>query len=195
MEQILLTAETNQRRAWEIVEKTGIVDIWKSFGAKTNLVGSLKTGLLVKHLDIDFHIYSENFNLADSFAAIARLAENEKIKTIQYSNLLDTDEKCLEWHATYLDDSGDTWQIDMIHILKDSQYAGHFEKVAERIIALLTEETRRAILAIKYEIPPDSTIMGIEVCQAVLRDGIRSYNEFIKWRKQVDYESLMRWMP
>ena len=50
--------------------------------AEINLVGSLRTGLLMKHRDIDFHIYSSPLNLADSFLAMARLAENPSIKRI-----------------------------------------------------------------------------------------------------------------
>lgn len=68
---------------------------------KINLVGSLRTGLLMKHRDIDFHIYSSPLNLTDSFQAMARLAENPSIKRIECANLLHTAEACIEWHAWY----------------------------------------------------------------------------------------------
>ena len=53
---ILELAKRNQQKAWEIIEDTRIVRIWEGIGAKVNLVGSLRTGLLMKHRDIDFHI-------------------------------------------------------------------------------------------------------------------------------------------
>lgn len=56
-------------------------------------------GLFMKHRDIDFHIYSASITPADSFAAMAKLAANPAIKRIEYGNLLDTEEQCLEWHA------------------------------------------------------------------------------------------------
>ena len=52
---ILELAKRNQQKAWEIIEDTRIVRIWEGIGAKVNLVGSLRTGLLMKHRDIDFH--------------------------------------------------------------------------------------------------------------------------------------------
>ena len=49
---ILELAKRNQQKAWEIIEDTRIVRIWEGIGAKVNLVGSLRTGLLMKHRDI-----------------------------------------------------------------------------------------------------------------------------------------------
>ena len=69
-------AKQNQEKAWQVIKNTNIIQIWEDAGAKINLVGSLTTGLLMKHRDIDFHIYSSPLNLADSFLAMARLAEN-----------------------------------------------------------------------------------------------------------------------
>ncbi len=189
------TAEQIQAKAWSVIEDTGIIEHWTSIGAEVNLVGSLKTGLLINNLDIDFHIYTDPFCLADSFAAISRLAENKRIKTISYSNLLEAEDQCIEWHAFYEDRNSNTWQIDMIHILKESPYAGYFEKVAERISAVLTPETREAILRIKHEIPLDKKEMSILVYQAVIEGGVRSTEEFMRWKKQNPNDGIVEWMP
>lgn len=61
-------AKQNQEKAWQVIKNTNIIQIWEDAGAKINLVGSLRTGLLMKHRDIDFHIYSSPLNLADSFS-------------------------------------------------------------------------------------------------------------------------------
>ena len=66
---ILDMAGRNQQKAWEIIESTGVIPIWESIGAKVNWVGSLSTGLLMKHRDIDLHIYTSPLSLADSFRA------------------------------------------------------------------------------------------------------------------------------
>jgi len=195
MENILEKSEKNQIRAREIIEKTKIIEIWKSVGAVPNLVGSLRTGLLMKNRDVDFHIYSDDFKLSDSFKAISVLAENPRIKHIEYKNLLDTDELCLEWHAWYLGAENDLWQIDMIHILKESIYAGRFEFVADRINAVLTPETKYAILSIKNETPSDQKIMGIEIYKAVIQDGIRNYSDFIQWREKQTHTGIIDWIP
>ena len=44
---ILELAKRNQQKAWEIIEDTRIVRIWEGIGAKVNLVGSLRTGILI----------------------------------------------------------------------------------------------------------------------------------------------------
>ncbi len=194
MEYIEIAAR-NRLRALEVIEDTDVINIWESVNAEINLVGSLKTGLLVKHRDIDFHIYSESLNIQDSFAAIAKLAENPRIRRIEYVNLLETDEKCIEWHAWYEDDCKELWQIDMIHIMKDSAYYGYFEKVAERISAVLTDETRQAILRLKYETPETEKIMGVEYYLAVIRDGVRTYREFMRWRTEHPACGIIEWMP
>lgn len=195
MENILQIAEQNQQKARNIIQDTRLIEIWESIGAEPRLVGSLKTGLLMKHRDIDFHIYSAPLTVSDSFAAMARLAENPGITQIQYGNLLDTEEKCIEWHAYYRDSDKQLWQIDMIHILKGSTYDGYFEKMAERITAVLTPETREAILRLKYETPDTEKIIGVEYYQAVIRDGIRNYTDFTIWRKQHPVTGIVKWIP
>lgn len=195
MENILDIAAKNQKKAWEIIEQTDIINIWRSIQAEINLVGSLQMGLLMTHKDIDFHIYTPDFRLTDSFSAIAKLAENPSIKNITYTNLIDTEEKCIEWHAWYLDDDQDTWQIDMIHILKGSFYDGYFERVAERIKAKLTPQLRETILTLKYETPASEKIMGIEYYRATLQGGVKNYAEFSEWRKNHPVQGVVTWMP
>lgn len=195
MEPITEIAQKNQQKAWNIINDTDIINIWKEVGAEIHLVGSLSMGLLMKHRDIDFHIYSSPLSLSDSFSAIAMLADNKQIQRIEFINLLNTDEKCLEWHAWYLDSDSELWQIDMIHILKGSTYDGYFEKMAERISAVLTNETRYAILKLKYETPDVEKIMGIEYYQAVIQDGVRTYSEFMEWRKKHPVTGIVEWMP
>ena len=192
---VLELAERNQQKARKIIEDTHIVRIWEGSGAKVNLVGSLRTGLLMKHRDIDFHIYTSPLKLADSFQAMAELAENTSVKKIECVNLLHTVEACIEWHAWYQDIEGELWQIDMIHIREGSRYDGYFERVAERISAVLTDEMKLTILNLKYETPDTQKIMGVEYYQAVIRDGVRSYPEFEEWRRLHPVTGVVEWMP
>ncbi|EIY84041.1 phosphoglycerate mutase family protein [Bacteroides xylanisolvens] len=192
---ILELAKRNQQKAWEIIEDTRIVRIWEGMGAKVNLVGSLRTGLLMKHRDIDFHIYTSPLDLSASFRVMAELAENTSVKKIEYTNLLHTVEACIEWHAWYQDMEGELWQMDMIHIQEGSRYDGYFERVAERISAVLTDEMRLAILKLKYETPDTEKIMGVEYYQAVIQDGVRSYPEFEEWRRLHPVVDVVEWMP
>ena len=113
-------------QAWEIIKSTNIIRIWENIGAEINLIGSLKTGLMINHRDIDFHIYTRPFTMANSFSAIAKLAENSGIRKISYTNFLDAEDQCLEWHAIYMDELNQEWTLDMIHLHENSPYVGYF---------------------------------------------------------------------
>ena len=189
-ERLIEIAQTNQQRAHEIIQDLNLIPLWASIDVEANLVE-----LLMKHLDIDLHLYSDPVSLADDFRIIARLAQNPRIKRIEYANLLNTEEACLEWHLHYEDPLNQMWQIDMIHILKGSRYDGYFEQMADRIVAALTDETRHTILQLKYETPESEKIMGIEYYQAVLRDGVKNYAEFETWRRQHPVTGIVTWMP
>ena len=195
MKKILQIAENNQRRAWQVILDTRIVEAWNAVGAEVNLVGSLKTGLLMDNLDIDFHIYTSPLFIEDSFKAMWKIANNPGVKRIRYENLLDTEEDCLEWHAWFEDQGGDTWQIDMIHLRYRSPNAGRFERVADRINEVLTKETQEAILVIKHAAPEGQKVKGIEVTMAVIQDGVKSYEDFVKWQERNPQPAIIDWLP
>ena len=194
MTDIVALAEANQRKAREVIAKLRVVEAWEAVGAEAHLVGSLRTGLLMKHRDIDFHIYSSPFRLSDSFAAMAALVADPAVKRFEGANLLHTPESCVEWHLWY-DDGGEEWQVDMIHLVKGSRYDGYFERVAERIEAVITPRQRETVLRLKYETPDDEKIMGIEYYLAVIRDGIADYPAFVQWRKQQPADRIIEWIP
>ena len=189
-----ITAGKNFEKALRIIEKSGVRQAWESIGATVNQVGSMAMGLLMKHRDIDFHIYTEKLDIAESFEVIRKICANPAVTRMEYRNLADTDEACLEFHVWFMLDD-EEWQIDMIQILKNSQFDGYFEHVAQRIKAVLTPETRRAILELKYLTSDDEHIMGIEYYQAVIADGIRTYPEFIEWRKTHPANGIISWCP
>ena len=187
-------AEKNVEKALQVIEKSGVKTVWESIGAKVNLVGSMAMGLLMKHRDIDFHIYKENLDIAESLQVIQKICSDPSVSRMEYRNLIHTEESCLEFHVWFMHEN-EEWQIDMIQILKNSQFDGYFENVAERIKAVLTPEKRRTILKLKYETPENLHIMGIEYYQAVIADGINSYAEFLEWRKQHPVTGIITWCP
>lgn len=194
--EILALAAANQRRAHEILRELELREAWQAIGARAEVVGSLRTGLLMKHLDIDLHIYSPApLRPADSFAAAARIAEKPGIRRMEYGNLLDAEDCCLEWHAQYEDRDGRRWQIDLIHMAENSPWAGYFERVADRIAAVLPPETRETILRLKYETPDGAKISGIAYYKAVLADGVRSHAEFTAWLQEHPVEGIVTWIP
>ena len=73
---IIELAEQNQQNAWKLLDETGIIPAWERIGATVHLVGSLKSGLLMKSRDIDLHIYRETRYYGEFFgyAGIGRAA-------------------------------------------------------------------------------------------------------------------------
>ena len=191
---IELIARNNQEKALQVIKNSGIRQAWEAIGATVNPVGSMAMGLLMKHRDIDFHIYTDKLDIAESFEVMKKICANPAVTRMEYRNLADTEEACLEFHVWFMLDE-EEWQIDMIQILKGSQFDGYFEHVAQRIKTVLTPETRRAILHLKYLTPDNEHIMGIEYYQAVIADGVRTYPEFIEWRKTHPANGIITWCP
>ncbi len=184
----------NQRKAYVVIQQSGIREAWEKIGAKVNLVGSLAMGLLMKHRDIDFHIYTETLDCRESMKAISAICAHPSISRLEYRNLSATDEACLEWHV-WFNLEEEEWQIDMIQIAKGSQFDGYFEHVAERMKSCLTPERKAAILELKYLTPEKEHIMGIEYYQAVIGDGVRSWQEFVEWRRTHPIEGIISLCP
>lgn len=192
---ILTLAAENQQTAWQILKETGIVQTWEKAGATVNLVGSLKSGLLMKNRDIDMHIYTDKLSVSESFSVIQELAERLSLKEIHYKNLIDTEEECIEWHVLYEHTNRDTWKFDMIHIRKGSRYDGTVERVTDAITECLTPEIRKTILQLKQEIPDSITIPGIEIYHAVFEGDVSSYEELEQWRKNHPLINSLDWLP
>ena len=192
---ILTLAAENQQTAWQILKQTGIISTWEKAGATVNLVGSLKSGLLMKNRDIDMHIYTDKLSVAESFSVIQELAERLSLKEIHYKNLIDTEEECIEWHVLYEHTNRDIWKFDMIHIRKGSRYDGTVERVTDAITECLTPEIRKKILQLKQEIPDSITIPGIEIYHAVFEGDVSSYEELEQWRKNHPLINSLDWLP
>lgn len=192
---ILKLAEHNQQAAYRLLGDTGIIQAWESIGATVTIIGSLKTGLMMKNRDIDMHIYTDTLDISRSFSVMQRLAKRLPLKEIRYINGMDTEEECIEWHALYESKPGNGWKFDMIHIRKGSKYDGTVERVTAAIIKQLTPDIRRTILQIKYDAPDGITIPGIEIYHAVFTGGVKSYEELEQWRTTHPLTNSLDWSP
>lgn len=186
-------AQKNETLAHAVIRKSGIIPAWKNIGAEINLVGSLKIGTLGKHPDIDFHTYTPELDIRQSFAVMAQIAQNPQARHIEFVNLADTEECCFEWHIWFDDNNGTLWQIDIIQIKRGTKYDGYFEKQAEEIKAAMSEEMRQTIIRLKFETPDNFKIAGIEYYKAVIQDGITNFDDFMKWRKSHNFEGIIKW--
>lgn len=195
-ENILALSDRNRHRATAVLQRTGLIEAWQTIGADIHTVGSLRMGLMMKHRDIDLHCYTDTLSPTESFAVMGQIAAHPSCRRMTYINGANTEEACLEWHLIWFDETyHEEWSIDLILIRSGSRYDGYFERMADRIIAALTDESRMAILRLKYETPDSESIAGIEYYQAVLRDGVHTWDEFTAWRRQHPLHGVVEWMP
>ncbi len=184
-----------RQAASKILTDLNIAGHCKEVEGSLNIVGSLKTDLMLNHRDIDLHFYTSEPMIEKSFSFMKGLAENNAIKDIQYKNLLDTKERCIEWHLWYEAEEGITWKLDIIHIRKGSFYDGFFEGVTDKVIKKLTPKTKEIILRIKYELGEKSNVPGIQIYHAVLEHGVKNCADFIEWQKENPLDSILEWVP
>lgn len=196
MENLENIAESNLQKAFEIIRELKIEKIYEELNSTCNLVGSVKTGLLISHLDIDFHVYSDEFSVEKSFNAIAKISQNPKIKEVFYKNLLEEDDMCLEWHLLYEEVPERIWTIDIMHIKNESLYAGVIERVTEKISSVLTEKMKQTILKIKWESERHKEkIFGIDIYQAVIEENIDTFQDFQIWKQNKKDFGISLWEP
>jgi hypothetical protein len=196
MENLENIAESNLQKAFEIIRELKIEKIYEELNSTCNLVGSVKTGLLMSHLDIDFHVYSDEFSVEKSFNAIAKISQNPKIKEVFYKNLLEEDDMCLEWHLLYEVVPERIWTIDIMHIKNESLYAGVIERVTEKISSVLTEKMKQTILKIKWESERHKEkIFGIDIYQAVIEENIDTFQDFQIWKQNKKDVGISLWEP
>lgn len=151
--------------------------------------------LLVKHLDIDLHVYSSGISEESSFAIAAQMAKNARIIDIKCINGLHTDEHCIAWHFRYEDTDKRIWQIDIIHIESGTQYDGYFEKMTERINERLSYEQRDTIMRLKYETPDGEEIHGVEYYQAVMEANVKTLPALRAWITENRKPEGHYWIP
>ena len=83
----------------------------------------------------------------------------------------------------------------MIHIVQGSKYAEYFERQAERILAVMSEQQKETILRLKFETPDEIKIAGIEIYQAVIESGVTTFEELQQWRTNRTQNGIVEWIP
>jgi len=195
MKKVFDLASVNQSKALGVLAKSGMADIWRAAGCRVNLVGSLRMGLLANHKDIDLHVYSRGITEEGSFAIAAKIARNPNVAEIRCINGLNTDEKCISWHIFYRSDDNEIYKFDIIHIEEHSQYDGFFENMADRIVAVMTDEQRETILSLKFQTPENINIHGVEYYEAVIADNITTLEELKLWVGEHRRKEPYYWIP
>lgn len=192
--EVLNLSLAEQEKARKVLVESGIADVWMTHGCRVNIVGSLRMGLLASHRDIDLHVYSKDITEEKSFAIAAVIAKLPGVTEIKCINGLNTDEHSIAWHFTYVYGE-ESWKFDIIHIEEGSHYDGYFERMADRIVEVMTRSQKETILRLKFDTPLDKNIRGVEYYEAVIADGITNLEELEQWIVSHRRKPLYYWIP
>lgn len=189
----LAQAERLRREGHDIMDRIGLLDRWGRIG-RPMLVGSVRFGLMARP-NLDLEIYTDRPDVQTGFAVIAEFAALPGVAQIQFVNALDTPDQGLYWRIDYVDERGTTWDIDNWLVAHDHPNAGLADRFASAMDRCLTDETRRRILEIKTNASEGPAVRGIDVYKAVLRDGVRTYEEFRQWETNQPTVVIEEWTP
>jgi diamine N-acetyltransferase len=194
MDPILSRADDRQRTAQKILDALQLLERWRQFGEPV-LVGSAAYGLLVSP-DIDIEIYCEEPRIEDGFEVLRACALLPGVTRARFARYPDGPEQSLYWQLRCLGDDGQEWKIDMFSLARDhrgptgAQLTGPLQQV-------LTEETRRAILALKERVQRagEHDFRSIDIYRAVLEGGARSLEDLKAWLERNPSEGRASWRP
>jgi hypothetical protein len=191
MQQLVQRQATLQQEANNIRTALGLDDLLRALGTPV-LVGSAALGLMVWE-DLDLTVVCASLAVEPVLALGVRLASHPDVHALTFRN--DTG----RWNAEpnrypdglylgvrYRRDSGAAWRLDLWFV--DEPERQPDLRHVQTLPALLTEETRQAILAIKtaWHQRPEygAGVSSADIYAAVLEDGVRDVAAFDEWLRR-----------
>ena len=176
-----------KNEADKLLSNWKLIDFLNKYG-ETYVVGSVELDLMVWR-DIDIEIIAENTPAKDGAIEIAKYLFNlegmRKVSSIDYRDSDNTNKpKGLYVGAEYIDESKNSWKIDVWYLTKDS---ANSKSKTDEILSKLNEENRKKIVDIKSQIYNNpnyrKNVISVDIYEAVLEKGINNLEEFKKYIK------------
>jgi hypothetical protein len=144
--------------------------------------------------DIDMEIYCPSPRVEMGFSVVGALAQRKDVWKVRFSNELDAPDRGLYWQVVYRPSTDEVWTIDM-WLLPDDHPGPRAVDLVQPMRAVLTDQTSRAILAVKGGMQGREGVHAIDIYRAVLDNGIRSPEEFSSWLSRQPSGGLTLWVP
>jgi hypothetical protein len=192
-----LFAREAKRRATAIslLDQLDLPNQWQKFGTPY-LVGAVSYDLVVAS-DIDIEVYCpDDPKIEEGFEVLRNCSLHPCVKQASFVNHIADEDQGYYWQLRLQDNEGGEWKVDMWSVRQDYPLPTSRDFVQPMRNAL-NDETRAAILSIKEAMlnQPVHKCLSIYVYQSVMRDGVRSFDEFLDWRKDHSEEGLVDWKP
>jgi hypothetical protein len=185
---LILQQNKLQKEGNTILEKLQLLKFLSKYGEPI-ITGSLATGLMTWR-DIDIELVDETKSYQNIFDTVSYLFGVDNIKNIQLNNNIggrirvnNPDGLYLGFQYQYQDK--ELWKIDIWFIHNEKQHSGKDDVLWFK--NNINEEQRKSILIIKNQIAVHpkyrKTIFSTDIYDAVLKNNIKSYEEFIEYIK------------
>ncbi len=194
LEQILAESASRRAEAIEILSDLRLLDLWRRFGRPV-LVGAVAYDLVLD-CDIDIEVYCPSLKIEDGFKVLSDLCQRSDIvKGCSFQNHLGDQDRALYWQISIVKD-GTPWKVDMWSAPEDYPLP-RSEHLVGPMIGALTEETKNAILSLKWHkrIDQDIKCLSIDIYRAVMDGGVRTPSELKSWLVTHPTGELLSWTP
>lgn len=183
---LVLQQNKLQKEGNDVLEKLQLLQFLSKYG-KPVITGSLATGLMTWR-DIDIELVDETKSTKNLFDTVSYLFGIDNIKNIQLNNNIGGRIRAENPDGLYLGfqyQDQEFWKIDIWFIHNEKQHSGKDD--VEWFNSNINEEKRKSILIIKNQMAVHpkyrKTIFSTDIYDAVLKDNITSYEEFVEYLK------------
>lgn len=179
--------------AQTILESLNLMSLWREVGGHPYLVGALAYDLAITP-DIDMEIFCENPKIEDGFRIIYSCATQPGCLATRFRNEMNEPDQGYYWQIKYQQINGFLWNIDMWSVGLDHPGPTSQDMISPMRRALNTEK-RQIILGLKQAVSndPDVTCPSIYLYQAVLADGIHTYEHLLVWLSNHNINGINDW--
>ncbi|MCF4151057.1 hypothetical protein L2W58_04515 [Dethiosulfovibrio sp. F2B] len=195
LKEILESSDRRRREALDILSTLELMKTWGKYGRPV-LVGAVAYDLVLD-CDIDMEIYCPTLKIEDGFEVFSRLCgkKSDLVKGCSFQNHLGGPDGALYWKLSIVKD-GIPWKVDMWSAPEDYPLprSEHFVKP---MIEALTDETRKAILYLKWHrrMDPEIECPSIDLYRAVMKGGVRTPSDLKSWLRENKMGELSSWIP
>jgi hypothetical protein len=181
-----------RRHALDLLEELHVVERLSVLGP-VEVTGAVRHRLVVDR-DIDMDVTVDELDAGACFAAIGEIATDPRVLRIVYRN----DASAFGWLAfdiTCSDADGNAWIIELYVSTPAASFFGWTSELARLLEGVLTPDQRHAILELKEALVGDAEYRSMDVYRAVVDDGVRGTDDFLRWRPEHGSAKLARWLP
>jgi hypothetical protein len=182
-----------QNEAAVVLESLDLLSLWQKQCGQPFLVGALAYGLALAP-DIDLEIFCSHPTIEAGFDVLKSCAVKPGCLATRFRNEMAGPDQGYYWQVQYQKERGLIWKIDMWSFHMDHPGPTSREMIAP-MGQVLNDENKKVILYLKHAIlkDPDTQCASIDLYQAVLADGVRSFEELKTWLTTHKPEKINDW--